>query len=44
MELLIWTILGYIAMPTIFVVGLALTALFACVVMDILDLETLDYY
>ncbi len=39
MEELIWTLLGYIAMPTIFVIGFAAVAAMTCFVLDILDVE-----
>jgi len=44
MEQLIWNILGYLAMPTIFVVGLAATALFTCLVLDLLDIQPVGGY
>ncbi|UZE96432.1 TIGR02808 family protein [Alkalimarinus alittae] len=35
LESMIWTILGYAAMPTIFIVGFAVTAAVACFLLDI---------
>lgn len=35
LESMIWTILGYAAMPTIFIVGFAITAAVACFLLDI---------
>ncbi len=40
MENMIWTILGYTSMPLIFVFGFALTALLACMAMDLLGIES----
>lgn len=39
MEQLIWNILGYLAMPMIFVFGFAATALFACLLLDLAGIE-----
>jgi len=44
MEQLIWNILGYLAMPTIFIVGLVATNLFACLVMDLLNIKPVGGY
>ncbi len=42
METLIWNILGYITMPLIFVFGFAVTALLACMIMNALEIESLE--
>ncbi len=39
MQEIIWTLLGYIAMPTIFIIGFAAIAAMACFILDILDVE-----
>ncbi|HEY5718221.1 MAG TPA: TIGR02808 family protein [Motiliproteus sp.] len=44
MEQIIWNTLGYLAMPTIFVVGLAATAVATCVVLDLLNVEPVGGY
>ncbi|MEH6624876.1 MAG: TIGR02808 family protein [Motiliproteus sp.] len=40
METMIWNILGYTSMPLIFVFGFVATALLACMVMDMLGIES----
>ncbi|RRJ83865.1 TIGR02808 family protein [Aestuariirhabdus litorea] len=35
LESMIWTILGYAAMPTIFLIGFLITAAFTCFVLDL---------
>ncbi|MCW8885768.1 MAG: TIGR02808 family protein [Motiliproteus sp.] len=40
MENMIWTLLGYTSMPLIFVFGFVLTALLACMIMDMLGIES----
>ncbi|WP_210394682.1 TIGR02808 family protein [Motiliproteus sediminis] len=44
MEQLIWNLLGYLAMPMIFVAGFAATALFACMVLDLAGIEPMADY
>ena len=34
LESMIWTILGYAAMPTIFIVGFIITAMVTCFLLD----------
>lgn len=36
LESLIWTILGYAAMPAIFLFGFAATAIVACIMLDLM--------
>ncbi|WP_207062608.1 TIGR02808 family protein [Motiliproteus sp. SC1-56] len=43
-EQTIWTILGYLAMPTFFIIGFAVTALIACIIMDLLEIESFEHY
>jgi uncharacterized protein (TIGR02808 family) len=35
LEAMIWNVLGYIAMPTIFIVGFAITAVVACFLLEV---------
>lgn len=35
LEAMIWTVLGYAAMPTIFIVGFAVTAAVACFLLEV---------
>ncbi|MCL6416066.1 TIGR02808 family protein [Aestuariirhabdus sp. Z084] len=35
MESLIWTLLGYAAMPTIFIAGFVVVAIFTCFLLDL---------
>jgi hypothetical protein len=41
METIIWTALGYTAIPLIFLFGFAITACVAFVIMEIMDIESL---
>lgn len=34
LEAMIWTVLGYLAMPTIFIVGFAITAAIGCFLLE----------
>lgn len=38
METLIWYFLGYAAMPVIFIGGFAITAIFACLILNVLGM------
>ena len=42
LEALIWNILGYMAMPLIFLGGFAGMALTACILLDLLGIKSLD--